>query len=181
MASAHFSGDVQAWQDNEFLLAGELEFSGATGEMRGRGGVAAGLVLPATGETPGRRVELGGEAMAFSPAGRTLSFTGGSYAQLPGARLEAGTVSAILGGDGKAVEALTARTAVVVSRGRYEGRAEAATYRTETDRLTLTGRPLLIDKQGGSARGDKLTFDLADDKILVENEGQKRSTAVVTS
>ena len=179
--SASFTGDVRAWQDKEFLLAGELEFSEASGEMRGRGGVAAGLTRPATGNTPERRVELGGEEMAFSAADRTLSFTEKSYVQLPGARLAAETISAVLGGEGTAVESLTARTGVILSKGRYEGRAAAASYQAAADRITLTGRPVLTDKQGGSARGDKLTFDLGDDKILVENEGQGRSTTIIKS
>jgi len=181
VGSASFSGNVQAWQDKDFLLAGELEFNDEAGEMHGRGGVAAGLGRTASGETPDRRVEIGGEEMSFSAAGRTLSFAGRSYVQLAGARLDAGTVTAVLRREGQAVESLTARTGVVFSKGRYEGRAGAAAYEAETERVTLTGRPVLTDDRGGSARGDKLTFHLADDKILVENEGQGRSTTVIKS
>lgn len=47
-----FAGEVQAWQDGEFLLAGELDLFEATGEMRGRGGVVAGMTQAAAGETP---------------------------------------------------------------------------------------------------------------------------------
>jgi lipopolysaccharide export system protein LptA len=69
----------------------------------------------------------------------------------------------------------------VLSRGKYEGRAGAASFEAKTDRIVLTGRPVLTDEEGGTARGDKLTFDLADDKILIENEGPGRSTTVVRS
>ncbi len=179
--SFSFAGEVQAWQDKEFLLAGELDLSEATGEMRGRGGVAVGMAQAAAGETPERRIEVGGEDLIYSAAGRVLSFRKKSYVQLPGARLGAETIDAVLGREGRGVDTLTALTSVVVSKGRYEGRGDRAFYEAGADRITLTGRPVLVDKEGGSSRGDKLTFDLGDGKIRVENEGQGRSTTVVKS
>jgi lipopolysaccharide export system protein LptA len=176
-----FAGEVRAWQDGEFLLAGELDLFEATGEMRGRGGVAAGMTQAAMGETPERRIEVGGEDMSCSAAGRVLSFRKKSYAQMPGARLGAETIDAVLGREGRGVDTLSALNSVVVSKGRYEGRGDRAFYEAETDRVTLTGRPVLVDKEGGSAKGDKLTFDLGDGKIRIENEGQGRSTTVVKS
>jgi lipopolysaccharide export system protein LptA len=179
--SSSFRGEVQAWQDEESLLAGELDFFEATGEMRGRGGVAVGMGQAAAGESPERRLEAGGEDMTFSAAERKLSFRKKGYVQLTGARLAAETITAVLRPEGQGVETFTARTGVVVSKGRYEGRGDAAFYQAETDRVTLTGRPVLVDREGGSSRGDKLTFDLGDSKILVENEGQGRSITVVKS
>jgi lipopolysaccharide export system protein LptA len=177
--TSSFAGEVQAWQDKEFLLAGGLDLSEATGDMRAKGGVAAGMVQAAAGETPDRRVEVGGEDLVYSASGRVLSFRKKSYVQLPGARLGAATIDAVLGREGRGVETLTALTSVVVSKGRYEGRGDKAFYEAGVDRITLTGRPVLVDKEGGSTRGNKLTFDLADDKISIENEGQGRSTTVI--
>jgi lipopolysaccharide export system protein LptA len=179
--TSSFAGDVQAWQDKEFLLAGELDLFEATGEMRGRGGVAAGMSQAAAGETPERRIEVGGEDMSCSAADRVLSFRKKSYVQMPGARLVAETIDAVLGREGRGVDTLTALTSVVVSKGRYEGRGDRAYYEAGADRVTLTGRPVLVDEEGGVSRGDKLTFDLGDGKIRVENEGQGRSTTIVKS
>ena len=176
-----FAGEVQAWQDGEFLLAGELDLFEATGEMRGRGGVAAGMAQAAAGETPVRRIEVGGEDMSSSAADHVLSFRKKSYVQMPGARLDAETIDAVLGREGSGVDTLTALTSVAVSKGRYEGRGDRAFYEAGADRITLTGRPVLVDKEGGSSRGDKLTFDLGDGKIRIENEGQGRSTTVIKS
>ena len=176
-----FAGEVQAWQDREFLLAGELDIFEATGEMRGRGGVAAGMTQAPGAGVSERRIEVGGEAMSCSAAGRVLSFRKKSYVQMPGVRLGAETIDAVLGREGRGVDTLTALTSVVVSKGRYEGRGDRALYEAGADRVILTGRPVLVDKEGGSSRGDKLTFDLGDGKIRVENEGQGRSTTVVKS
>jgi lipopolysaccharide export system protein LptA len=181
-ALASFAGNVRARQGEDFLDAAELEFSDAAGELRGRGGVSAGLPRRSPAEeAPDGRVELGGDEMAFSASGRVLSFKGRSRAVIPRARIEAGTISAVIGGEGEGVVSFAAKTGVVLSKGAYEGRAAAAVYQADPGRITLTGRPVLLDGKGGSTMGDKLTLNLADDKILVENEGQGRSTTVVKS
>ncbi len=188
-APAAFSGDVRAWQGPDFVTARELEFAEDKGEMRGRGGVSVGLEQDVAGRASGAaaddagggRIELGGEDLAYLSDARTLTLSGQAHVRLPAARLEAGTVAAVLGRDGRAVESLEAKSDVRVSKGRYQGRAEAASYRASTRRLDLTGRPVLTDDKGGSARGAKLTFDLADDKIFIENEGPGRATTVVRS
>jgi len=180
-APAAFSGNARAWQGTDFVEAPELEFFEEKGGMRGRGGVSAGLEQDASGDAAGGRIVLGGEDLAYMPETRTLTLSGKAYVQLPAARLEAGTVAAVIGRDDHAVEALEAKSGVSVSKGRYKGRAEAASYRASTRRMALTGKPVLTDDKGGSARGAKLTFDLADDKIFIENEGPGRATTVVRS
>mgnify|MGYP001026495885 FL=1 len=180
--SASFAGGVRARQGEDFLDAEEIGFSDASGELHAGGGVSAGLPRrAAAGAGPDGRVELGGREMAFSASDRLLSFKGGSRAALPEARIEAGAISAVLGGEGQGVVSLAARAEVVLIKGAYTGRAGAAVYQAGTGRITLTGRPVVTGQTGGSTRGDKLTLDMADDKILVENEGQGRSATVVKS
>lgn len=175
------TGDVLVSQGTNTLRAGEVELAGDAGRMSGAGGVAVTLTEAADGEAGARTVELGGQEMAYSPGQRTLTLTSKAYVRLPEAGLDAGRVSAVIYREGKSLESLSAATGVVVSKGRYVGRGEAALYEAATGRITLTGKPVLTDAEGGSIRGDKLTFDLADDKILVENEGQGRSTTVIKS
>jgi lipopolysaccharide export system protein LptA len=176
-----FFGGVRAWQGGDFVMAGELDLMEKSRDMWARGHVVAGLAQVVAAGGPERRVEAGGEDMTYSTASRALSFTRKSYLRLPDARLDAETVAVGLGLEEGGVETVTAHRGVVLSKGGYEGRAEAAVYQTEADRITLTGRPVLVDREGGSTRGDKLTFDLGDDKILIENEGQGRSTTIVKS
>lgn len=181
VATSLFTGHVLASQGKDILRADEIELAGDTGEMRGRGGVRVVRTAVATGTSPGRTIELGGGDMSFAPGSRTLTLAGRAYVRLPEARLEAGTVSAVFGRTGGDLEALAARGAVVVAKGLYEGRGEAASYGAADDRLVLTGKPVLTDGKGGAARGDKLTFDLADDKIFLENEGTGRTATVIKS
>ena len=81
----------------------------------------------------------------------------------------------------KEIKDLRAGGGVVVFLGRYEGRGGDARYDPEDETLVLTGAPVLVEKGQGATRGDKLTFRLADDKILIENKGQGRSITVVKS
>lgn len=180
-SSVSFAGNVRVWQGADVLRAGELDLSGDRGEMRGRGGVEAGFAEAGTAEASGRRVEAGGREMTYRSGPRALVLTGQAYVRLPPARLEAGTVSVVMGRDKDGAESLEAAANVVVTKDRYEGRAAAASYRSMTRQLVLTGRPVLTDGKGGSAKGAKLTFNLADDKILIENEGPGRATTVVRS
>ena len=179
-----FSGKVRARQGLQVIRAGELVFERETGGVHGHDGIEVSLTRPsdpAVAAEGGRTVAFGGQDMAYHSVSRTLALTGKASVSLPEAGLEAGSVSAVLGPEGRTVESLIARTAVVVSKGRFEGRAEAASYLADRERITLTGGPVLTDGKGGSARGVKLTFDLADDKILIENEGPGRATTVVRS
>ena len=177
------SVDVEEGLKNsgELVVRGEIELAGDTGWMIGRGGVSITLTRAAAGDAPARTIEIGGQDMAYRPDVRTLTLSSKASVRLPEARLEAATVSAVVGREGNAVESLLASTGVSVFDGPYVGRAESATYQAATSRIVLTGRPVLPDDKGGSARGGKLTFDLTDDKILIENEGQGRATTVVRS
>jgi lipopolysaccharide export system ATP-binding protein len=176
-----FTGDVVARQGEGAVRAEELETIGEAGRMSGRGGVEIALTAAAENGSPVRTIVMGGEEMSYRPDTRALSLAGKAFVQLPEARLEAGRCSAVIGREGQSIESLAAEAGVTVSKGDYLGRAEAAVYQAGEDRIVLSGSPVLTDGQGGSARGDKLTFDLADDKILVENEGSARSATVIRS
>ncbi len=175
------SGDVLVRQGSAAVRGGEIELAGGAGQMTGGGGVTITVPEAGPGERSERMVELAGREMAFSPDKRTLILSGGASVGLPGASLEAGSLAAVLAPDGREVATLTAEAGVVVTRGGYTGRARAAFYDAAAGRLVLTGSPVLTDAGGGAARGDKLTFDLADDKIFLENEGTGRTATVIRS
>jgi lipopolysaccharide export system protein LptA len=174
-----FTGNVLIRQGTSRLQAREIEVAGDAGRMSGGGGVA--ITLTETAGTRARTIELSGRDMAYRSDERILALSSKAMIRLPEARLEAGFVSAVLAREGTGVESLAAEKDVIVSKAPYEGRSAAASYLAATDRITLTGRPVLTDGKGGSARADKLTFDLADDKIFIENEGSGRATTVVRS
>jgi lipopolysaccharide export system protein LptA len=176
-----FSGNVEVRQGTNSLRAGEIELAGDAGRMTGGGGIEAALTEAAAAGKPGRTLALRGQDMIYAPDSRTLTLTTKASVRLPDAVLEAGTVSVVIARDSRAVESLTALTDVTVTHGAYVGRSKAAAYEAATGRLALTGSPILTDDKGGSARGAKLTFNLPDDKIFIENEGAGRATTVIRS
>lgn len=175
------SGEALVRQGSAAVRGGAIELAGGDGRMKGGDGVTVTLPEPGAAERPEPAAALAGREMSFSPDTRALNLSGGASVGLPGARLEAGSLAAVLAADGRAVGTLTAEGGVVVTRGGYTGRAEAAFYDAAARRLVLTGSPVLTDPGGGAARGDKLTFDLADDKIFLENEGTGRTATVIRS
>jgi lipopolysaccharide export system protein LptA len=177
----HFEGQVKLWQDTGVVQAEELDILEGPGDIRGRGRVNAGFPFRSRGSAEERAVEIGGEEMSFSPADRTVNFKGAGLVRTPDFHLAAGSVAVALVEGKKEVEGLVAGGGVVVSWGLYEGRGSEACYDPEAETLVLTGGPVLVEKGKGASRGDKLTFRLADDKILIENKGQGRSITVVKS
>ncbi len=177
--AVRLSGEALVRQGRAAVRGGAIEIAGGGGRMKGGDGVT--VTLPDTGaaERPEPGAKLAGREMAFDPDTRTLTLSGGASVGLPGARLEAGSLAAVLAPDGRAVGTLTAEGGVVVARGGHTGRSRTAFYDAAARRLVLTGSPVLVDAEGGAARGDKLTFDLADDKIFLENEGTGRTSTVI--
>jgi lipopolysaccharide export system protein LptA len=181
LSTMFLTGTVLVRQGGDSIKAGKVELAGGEGRMSGGGGVVVSMTEAGSDGQPGRTIELSGQDMGYRPETRTITLTTKAAIRLPEARLEAGTISAVVARDGGSLETLEAKTAVAVSKGRFSGRSEAASYDAAAGRITLTGSPVLTDDQGGSARGAKLTFDLADDKILIENEGPGRATTVIRS
>jgi hypothetical protein len=181
LSTTLLAGSINIRQGDVSVRGEEIELAGDAGRMSGGGGVVITMAEPGSDGRPGRTIELSGRDMAYRPDTRTLTLTTRASLRFPEARLEAGAMAAVIARDGGTVETLEATAGVAVSKGRFSGRAEAASYDAAAGRITLTGNPVLTDDQGGAARGAKSPFDLADDKILIENEGPGRATTVIRS
>jgi lipopolysaccharide export system protein LptA len=65
---------------------------------------------------------------------------------------------------------------VMVEEGDRKGTAERAVYTAEDDKFVLSGgTPTLYDATEGTTTGRELTFNLADDTIVVDSESGKRT------
>jgi lipopolysaccharide export system protein LptA len=77
------------------------------------------------------------------------------------------------------MQKILAEGKVIIAQQLSEGRGEEAHFDMENETIVLLGNPVLINKDRGRTEGDKLTFFLADDRILVENQGKERSFTVI--
>lgn len=68
---------------------------------------------------------------------------------------------------------------VNVVKGTIKAKAERGYYDWAKDIFVLEGKPILEDPERGLIRGDKLTFNLAESRILVENQGRERSISII--
>lgn len=178
---ARFEGTARIWQGDRRIEAEDLSVDEGTGEIRAQGRAEARFPYGPGSGADGETIEAGGEAMSYSPPDRFLVLRGKGFVRMRGAALAAEEITGVLGEGGQGLETLTARTGVVVSRDRYEGRGGEARYEAAADRIEVGGNPVLVDRDGRVSRGSKLTFDLSDGRIRLENEGQGRSTTVIKS
>jgi lipopolysaccharide export system protein LptA len=68
---------------------------------------------------------------------------------------------------------------VVVVQKSYEGRGDEARFDVKEEIITVVGNPVFIDKDKGRTEGGKLTFHMADGRIVVENKDRERSITVI--
>jgi lipopolysaccharide transport protein LptA len=172
---------VRMWQDDQVLEAPEALISLDTEALDAGAGVRFLFVQPAAGDRPAASVQVGGERMAFDPAGRTIEFKGKGRMRTRDVELQADSLTVIPDKEPGRARSIRARGGVTIKKGGREAFGEAADYDVEKDVIVLTGRPYLVDKERGTVRGDKLTFRLSDGTIEVENRANERSEIVIKS
>jgi len=82
-------------------------------------------------------------------------------------------------GDTSELDRIEAQGEVSVMKDSVVARAERGFYEWEKDLFILEGKPVLEDPEQGTIRGDKLTFNLAEGRIVVENQGRERSISII--
>ena len=174
-----FNGDIKAWQEKRILLAEEIVLYEETGKILSTGGVKSVFPHKPKDEEKEERVEISSDKMTYHPEQNLIFYEKRSSLKVKDIDLRAQSVSVYLSEEEGDMEKIIARENVVIVQNLGEGRAEEAIYDPDRESVVLLGNPVLIDKDGGITRGDKLTFYLADDKILVENKARERSATVI--
>ena len=175
------SGQVKMWQDKKVLLGQEVSFNEETGEMQGHGDIKS--IFPHTpkeGEKE-ERVEISAGRMSYDPKANQIFYEDGCSLKMRNIDLSAGLITVLPGEAAGKVRSMRATKKVTIIQEAREAVGETAEYDVEKDTMVLTGRPVLTLKDKGTVRGDKLTFRLGDGTILVENQDQQRSVAVIKS
>lgn len=175
-----FRGDIRMWQDEDMLLAQQMTVLKDTGEIVGEGLVRSVFsVRPKKDKDEEERVELGGEKMNYNPKGNLLTFESASWLKTRTASLKANSLFVSLAEKSADIQTVKAKGKVVIADKLREGQSEEALYDLTEETMVLTGNPVVTDKEKGVLRGDKLTFRLGDDRILVENKEKERSATII--
>jgi len=174
-----FNGDIKAWQEKRLLLAEEIMLYEETGKILSTGGVKSIFPHKPKDEEKEERVEISSDKMTYNPEQNLIFYEKRSSLKVKDIDLRAQSVSVYLSEEEGDMEKIIARGNVVIVQNLGEGRGEEAIYDPDKESVVLLGNPVLIDKDKGITRGDKLTFYLADDRILVENKARERSATVI--
>ncbi len=176
-----FTGGIKVWQGKEMLLTKKLTIVRDSGRLSCQEGVRTYLTVKPDADREERRLEIESESLEFKPEERRLNYSGHATLKVEDVQLKAEDVFIYLSEAEKEIEVLMARGQVTIKRGSYEAKGQEAVFDLGKQTIALMGQPVLTDKQKGKVQGDKLTFYLADDKIVVENEGRERSETVIKS
>jgi lipopolysaccharide transport protein LptA len=174
-----FNGDIKAWQEKRILLAEEIELYEETGKILSRGGIKSIFPHKPKNEEKEERVEISSDKMTYDPEQNLVFYEKRSSLKVKDIDLRAESILVYLSEEEGDVLKIIGREDVVIVQNLGEGRGEEAIYDPDKDSVVLLGNPVLVDKDRGITRGDKLTFYLADDRILVENKARERSVTVI--
>jgi len=174
-----FNGDIKAWQEKRILLAQEIVLYKETGKILATGGVKSIFPHKPKDEEKEEKVEISSDKMTYRPEDNLILYEKRSSLKVKDINLQAQSVSVYMTEEEGDIEKIMAREKVVIVQNLGEGRGEEAIYDPDKESVVLLGNPVLIDKDRGITRGDKLTFYLADDRILVENKARERSATVI--
>lgn len=175
-----FSGGNKLWQQKQMLFTEELNFNEQTGNVNAQGKVRA--IFPyRADEGEEEIVEVVSEKMIFSSNKQLAHYRGNSSLKVKDIHLRAQSIFVHLSKQGDGLMKVTALENVVIVQDQNTGRGEKAVFNVKKDTIVLTGNPVLIAKDQGKTEGSKLTFYIADGKIVVENKDRERSVTVIKS
>ncbi len=173
-----FNGSTKAWQEKKVLQSEEIELFDETGKILCKGGIQS--TMPhTTKEGKEEKLKISSEKMAYFPEKNLVVYQGKSSLAARDAILSAQSISVYLGEGDKGIQKIVGRKKVVVTQDLGEAFGEEAIFDPEKESLVLLGNPVFIDKDRGRTEGDKLTFYMADGRILVENKERERSVTVI--
>jgi len=175
-----FKENIRMWQANRVLQASELYFDRDTGKIFCREGIRSFFAYK-TKDKKEKKVEIDARRMDFIPDKSLILYTEKTSLKLKNVNLHAEAISVYLDEESGDIKNIVASGKVIITQDKNEGRGEKARFDSSEETIVLSGNPVLINKDMGRIEGDKLTFYIADDKIVVENKNQVRSKTFIKS
>lgn len=174
-----FIGGIKSWQEKEILMAEELSVDQRTGKIECKGQVKSIFSYESKNSGEQGRVEISAQKMSYNTEEKILIFSDACSLKARDVLMTSQSLQIYLGEGQGEMRKFLAKGKVIIAKQQSEGRGELAHFDVENETIVLLGNPVLIDKNKGKIEGDKLTFFIADDKIVVENQGQERSLSTI--
>jgi lipopolysaccharide export system protein LptA len=176
-----YQGEARFWQGKQVVQADTIQIFEDTGSLEGRGKVKSQFWHKPKDSPNDEKVEINGDAIEFRPGERRVYFRKECIVKARDAVLEADWVTMDLAEGTADMTQILAKGSVKIQQGAWEGRGGRAEFAVPDEVIVLLEKPVLVEKDKGETQGDKLTFQLADGKILIENRRRDRSVTVIKS
>ena len=176
---------VRAWQTRRVLSAQEISLSEETGDLSGKDGVGFTFPHKPKDQDKEQLIEISASRMSYDRKSNEIHYEENCQLRTGAAHLQSESITVFPAEAGGRILSVRASRGpskpITIVMNAREASGDLAEYDVEKETIILTGHPSLKEKEKGTARGDKLTFYLADGRIVVENRGQERSVAVIKS
>jgi len=171
---------ARLWQDNFSLQARKILLAFDSRELEAYDLVRLSLIRQEERKlVRPQPVLITSSQMKYLPAENRLDLDGPCELLSAGYNIKAEKMLIRFKGDTSELDRIEAQGEVSVMKDSVVARAERGFYEWEKDVFILEGKPVLEDPEQGTIRGDKLTFNLAEGRIVVENQGRERSISII--
>jgi len=176
-----FNKDIKAWQQKKMLLANELSLFEEKRKILCSGGVKSIFFHKMREKKGEEKIEISADKMSFNPKNNIISYEENSSLKVRDINIRAQSISVHLKEEKGEMKVIVAQGKVNIVQEKTEGKGEKARYDLEKEAIILTGDPVVVDKDRGMTRGDKLTFYMGNGRITIENKERERSVTVIKS
>jgi lipopolysaccharide transport protein LptA len=174
---------ARVWQERRVLSAQDITLNEETGDLSCREGVLFTFPHKPKDQDKEQLVEISAGRMSYDRQTNEVRYEENCTLRTGAALLQAESITVLPAEGGGRVLSMRASRGpskpVTIVMNAREASGDLAEYDVDRETIVLTGLPSIKEKNKGTARGDKLTFYLADGRIVVENRGQERSVAVI--
>jgi len=174
---ALFTGRVRAWQDNNTLLAGELQVQGAGDTITARGGVRT--LLYNTGSEPRKTpLQSTSEQLVARKNERRIELLE-KVTIIDETRTLKSEKAVFFLDEARKLQRIETEQGVNVADQvtKRKGTGDKATYHVDRKMIYLSGAPATISDPTGSVTGQQISFDLTRNRVQVLSpEGQTKGT-----
>jgi lipopolysaccharide transport protein LptA len=187
----HYEGRVRAWQGTDVVESSSLDVSRAQRRMSSGTGVLTSHFQAASGAPgaasvrPGpagatRPVTIRAERLDYFDEGRKASYHGNVELRTENTTLRADHMdvffSNVPSGQASEIERALGDGHVAVTQPLRHAAGDHADYEAASGKIEMTGGPpTLDDAEKGSTTGQRLTFFVRDDKLIVDGGEQSPS------
>lgn len=174
---ALFTGNVKAWQDNNTVLANEMQVQGNGENVTARGNVRS-LLYNTSSEVRKVPLQSFSEQLIARRNDRRVELLG-KVTLIDETRTLKAEKATLFLDENRKIQRMESETAVTVaeaSSGR-KGSGDKVVYQVDKKMIYLYGKPAKISDKSGDLAGEQIVFDLTRDRVnVLSPTGQTKGT-----